>query len=62
MDARDKAAAATAQQADTNVRIATTTREALIYLGLNPGQYMLVNDAVAAASTGSSAFPRKVLP
>nr|XP_040259582.1 uncharacterized protein LOC120976547 [Aegilops tauschii subsp. strangulata] len=31
-------------------------------LGLNPSQHGLVNAAVAAASTGSSAFPRMVLP
>src|SRR3954464_15264769 len=31
-------------------------------LGLNPSQHGLVNATVAAASTGSSAFPRMVLP
>ncbi|XBH59339.1 hypothetical protein VPH35_080622 [Triticum aestivum] len=31
-------------------------------LGLNPSQHDHVNAAVAAASTGSSAFPRMVLP
>ncbi|XBH71874.1 hypothetical protein VPH35_099271 [Triticum aestivum] len=31
-------------------------------LGLNPGQHGLLNAAVAAASTGSSAFPRMMLP
>ncbi|XBI83272.1 hypothetical protein VPH35_091793 [Triticum aestivum] len=36
--------------------------EALILLGLNPGQHGLVNAAVAAGSTDSSTFPRMVLP
>ena len=34
----------------------------LYMLGLNPSQHGLVQAAVAAASTGSSAFPRMVLP
>ncbi|KAE8791547.1 Eyes absent-like protein 4 [Hordeum vulgare] len=64
MGARDEAiAAAAAQQQVTNARIVTTTREALCTLGLNPSQHGLVNAVVAAAvSTGSSAFPRKLLP
>ena len=37
-------------------------REALLYLGLNPGHHGLVSTATAAASTGSLAFPRLVLP
>ena len=58
-DARDEAAA---QQEVTNARVAAATREALYMLGLNPSQHGLVQAAVAAASTGSSAFPRMVLP
>jgi hypothetical protein len=60
------AAAATlssaAQQEETNARVTATTREALLYLGLNPGHHGLVSAVVAAASMGSSAFPRVVLP
>ncbi|KAE8777993.1 C2 domain-containing protein [Hordeum vulgare] len=61
--ARDEAiaavvAAAAAQQEVTHARVAAATREALYMLGLNPSQHDLVNAAVAAASTGSSAFPR----
>ncbi|KAE8788862.1 putative serine/threonine-protein kinase [Hordeum vulgare] len=55
-------AAAAAQQQDTNACIATTMREALFYLGLNPGEHGLVASSVASASTGSSAFPWMVLP
>ena len=66
-DARDEAAAqaavvAAAQQEVTNARVAAATREALYMLGLNPSQHGLVQAAVAAASTGSSAFPRMVMP
>ena len=60
-DARDEAATA-AQQEFTNARVAAATREALYMLGVNPSQHSLVQAAVAAASTGSSAFPRMVLP
>ncbi|KAE8796093.1 hypothetical protein D1007_28951 [Hordeum vulgare] len=43
--------------------IAAATREALCMLGLNRSQHGLVNAAGAAAvSTGTSAFPRTVLP
>ncbi|KAE8800877.1 hypothetical protein D1007_23587 [Hordeum vulgare] len=64
VDARDEAiAAAVAQQQVTSACVAAATREALRMLGLNPSQHGLVNAAVAAAlSTGSSAFPRTVLP
>ncbi|KAE8820987.1 putative serine/threonine-protein kinase [Hordeum vulgare] len=62
-DAREKAAAAAAQQEVTNARVAAATREALCMLGLNPSQHGIVNVAVAATvSTGSSGFPRTVLP
>uniref|UniRef100_A0A8I6WPF7 Uncharacterized protein n=1 Tax=Hordeum vulgare subsp. vulgare TaxID=112509 RepID=A0A8I6WPF7_HORVV len=58
---RDEAiAAATAQQQITNARVAAATREALCMLGLNPSQHGLFN--AAAVSTGSSAFPRALLP
>ncbi|XBH65892.1 hypothetical protein VPH35_119386 [Triticum aestivum] len=52
------AAAAAAQQEVTNARVAAATREALYMLGLNSRQHGLVNAAVAAANTGSSAFPQ----
>ncbi|SPT19929.1 unnamed protein product [Triticum aestivum] len=58
-DARDEAAA---PQEFTNTRVAAATREALYMLGVNPNQHSLVQAAVAVASTGSSAFPRMVLP
>ncbi|XBI00455.1 hypothetical protein VPH35_129474 [Triticum aestivum] len=58
-DARDEAAA---QQEFTNARVAAATREALYMLGVNPSQHSLVQAVVAAASTGSSAFSRLVLP
>nr|XP_020198782.1 uncharacterized protein LOC109784591 [Aegilops tauschii subsp. strangulata] len=65
-DARDEAVAAAAaaatQREVTNARVAAATREGLYMLGLNPSQHGLVNAAVAAASTSSSAFPRMVLP
>ncbi|KAE8779269.1 hypothetical protein D1007_47696 [Hordeum vulgare] len=63
-DARDEAiAVAAVQQQVTNARVAAATREALCMLGLNPSQHGLINAAVTAAvSTGSSAFPRTVLP
>ncbi|KAE8788439.1 putative serine/threonine-protein kinase [Hordeum vulgare] len=65
--ARDKAAAAAAiaiivQRKDTVARVAATTREALLYLGLNPGQNGLVNAAMVAASTSSYAFAQMALP
>ncbi|XP_044965837.1 uncharacterized protein LOC123426118 [Hordeum vulgare subsp. vulgare] len=55
--ARGEAAAAAAfvavaQQEDTNARVKAATMEALLYLGVNP----------AAASTGSSAYPRIMPP
>ncbi|KAE8821095.1 DNA repair protein rhp54 [Hordeum vulgare] len=50
------------KQEVTNVRVAAATRDALYMLWLNPSQHDLVNVAVAAANTGSSAFPRMVLP
>ncbi|XBI75233.1 hypothetical protein VPH35_068628 [Triticum aestivum] len=59
-DARDEAAAA--QQEFTNARVAAATREALYMLGVNPSQHNVLQAAVARASTGSSAFPRMVLP
>ncbi|XBI24408.1 hypothetical protein VPH35_049515 [Triticum aestivum] len=66
-DARDEAAAqaaavAAAQQEFTNAPVAAATREALYMLGVNHSQHGLVQAAVAAASTGSSAFPRMVMP
>ncbi|KAE8806641.1 Eyes absent-like protein 4 [Hordeum vulgare] len=64
-DARDEAiaTAATAQHQVTNVRVMAATRAVLCMLGLNPSQHDLVNTVVAAVvSTGSSAFPRTVLP
>ncbi|KAE8818554.1 DNA repair protein rhp54 [Hordeum vulgare] len=63
-DARDEAiATAAAQQQVTNARVAVATREALCMLGLNPSQHDIINVVVATAvSTGSSAFPRVVLP
>ena len=67
-DARDEAAAqaavavAAAQQEFTNARVAAATREALYMLGVNPSQHSVLQAAVATASTGSSAFPRMVLP
>ncbi|KAE8777007.1 hypothetical protein D1007_50256 [Hordeum vulgare] len=66
-DARDEVAAtaaiaAVAQREDTVARITAATREALLYLGLNSRQHGLVNTAVATTSTGSSPFPRMVLP
>ncbi|XP_037479830.1 uncharacterized protein LOC119356945 [Triticum dicoccoides] len=66
-DARDKAAVqaaavAAAQQELTNARVTAATREALYMLEVNPSQHSLVQAVVAAASTGSSAFPRMVLP
>ncbi|KAE8777629.1 DNA repair protein rhp54 [Hordeum vulgare] len=61
---RDEAiAVAAAQQQVTNARVAAATREVLCMLWLNPSQQGLVNAAVdAAVSTGSSAFPRALLP
>ena len=57
-DARGKAAAA-AQQEDTNPRV----KEALLYLVVNPSHHGLVFAVAAAgASTGSSAYPRMMLP
>ncbi|KAE8786090.1 DNA repair protein rhp54 [Hordeum vulgare] len=66
-DARDEAAvvatiAALVQREDTAARVVAATREALLYLGLNPGQHGLINAVVTTTSTGSSAFPRMVLP
>ncbi|XBH56215.1 hypothetical protein VPH35_078109 [Triticum aestivum] len=66
-DARDEAAAqaaavAAAQQEFTNARVAAATRQALYMLGVNPSQHSILQAAVAAASTGSSAFPRMVMP
>ncbi|KAE8788538.1 DNA repair protein rhp54 [Hordeum vulgare] len=63
-NARDEAiAAAAAQQQVTGARVAATTRETLCMLGLNPSQHGLVNAVVATAvSTGSSDFPRTMLP
>ncbi|KAE8796650.1 hypothetical protein D1007_28269 [Hordeum vulgare] len=67
VDARDEAittavVAVAAQQEVTNGRFAASTRKALYMLGLNRSQHSLFNAAVAAASTGSSAFPHMVLP
>ena len=57
------AVAAASQQQVTNARVAAVTREAVYMMGLNPSQHSLVNAVVAAAvSTGSSAFPRTMLP
>ncbi|KAE8815236.1 DNA repair protein rhp54 [Hordeum vulgare] len=67
-DARGEAAAAAAiitdaQQEDTNVWAKAETRKALLYLGVNPSQHGLVAVVAAAvANTGSSAYPRMVLP
>ena len=58
-NARDEAAAAAAIAA---TRVAAATMDALLYLGLNPGQHGLTNTVVAAASTCPCAFPRMVLP
>ncbi|KAE8795518.1 hypothetical protein D1007_29605 [Hordeum vulgare] len=60
-DAWDKAVATVVHQEDNAARVAVATREALVYLGLNPSQHRLVNAAAASASTGSSAFPRMAL-
>ncbi|KAE8813998.1 hypothetical protein D1007_08634 [Hordeum vulgare] len=62
--ARDEViAAAVPQQQVTNARVAAATREVLCMLGLNRSQHDLINAVVAAAvSTGSSAFPRTLLP
>ncbi|KAE8773863.1 Phospholipid-transporting ATPase 1 [Hordeum vulgare] len=65
-ESRDEAAAVmaivvVAQREDTVARVAAAMREALLYLGLNPGQHGLVNAVVAAGSIGSFAFPRMVL-
>ncbi|KAE8820542.1 DNA repair protein rhp54 [Hordeum vulgare] len=64
VDARDESiTTAAVEQQVTNTRVAAATREALCMLGLNPSQHCLVNAVVAAAvSTGSSAFPRTMLP
>ncbi|KAE8787371.1 DNA repair protein rhp54 [Hordeum vulgare] len=48
------------KQQVTNARVATATREALCMLGLNPSQHGLV--VATAVSTGSSTFPRALLP
>ncbi|KAE8798357.1 hypothetical protein D1007_26451 [Hordeum vulgare] len=66
-DARDEAIAADAvaaavQQEVANARVAEAMREALYMLGLNLSQHDLINAVVAAATTGSSVFPRMVLP
>ncbi|KAE8802123.1 DNA repair protein rhp54 [Hordeum vulgare] len=63
--ARGEAAAAVAivvitQHEDVVVRVASAMREALLYLGLNPGQHGLVNTTVVTTSTGSFVFPRMV--
>ncbi|KAE8773990.1 DNA repair protein rhp54 [Hordeum vulgare] len=44
--------------------VKAATRDALLYLGVNPSHHGLVNPAVVAAvvSTGSSAYPRMMLP
>lgn len=54
------ALSAAAQQEKTNARVASATRQALLYLGLDPGQHGLVGAVMAAASTSSSAqlWPR----
>lgn len=67
MDVRDEAiaaaaVAAAAQQEVTNARVVAAMREALYMLGLNPSQHGLIDGGVATSSTGSSAFPRMVLP
>ena len=54
--------AAARQQEVTNARVVAAMREALYMLGLNHSQHGLVYAAVAAASTGSSAFHLTVLP
>ncbi|XBJ19833.1 hypothetical protein VPH35_010757 [Triticum aestivum] len=56
------AAGTAAQQEFTNARVAAATREALYMLGVNPSHHDLVQAAVAAASTGSLAFPCMVMP
>ncbi|KAE8805524.1 putative serine/threonine-protein kinase [Hordeum vulgare] len=64
-DGRGKAqATAATQQEDTIARVKAATREALLYLGVNPRKHGLVNTGVAAtaASTGSSAYTRMMLP
>ena len=60
--AAEAAVVAAVQQEVTNARVAAATREALMYLGLNPGQHCLVNATVAAASTSSSVFSQMVRP
>ncbi|KAE8770371.1 DNA repair protein rhp54 [Hordeum vulgare] len=53
---------AAAKQEVTNACVTGATREALYMRGLNHSQHGLVNAVVAAVTTGSSAFPRMVLP
>ncbi|KAE8768542.1 C2 domain-containing protein [Hordeum vulgare] len=62
-DPRGEAAAAAAQQEDTNAWVKDATMVALLYLGVNPSQHRLVNTIVdaAAANTGSSTYPRMML-
>ncbi|KAE8766518.1 hypothetical protein D1007_62252 [Hordeum vulgare] len=60
-DARDKAVVVAAiavlvQRADTAARVATTSTEYLLYLGLNPGYHGLFNATVAGTNTSSSTF------
>ncbi|KAE8791481.1 C2 domain-containing protein [Hordeum vulgare] len=63
VDAREEdAAAATAQQQVTKPHVVAATREALCMLWLNPSQHGLVNTVASAVSTGSSGFPRMVMP
>ncbi|KAE8800868.1 putative serine/threonine-protein kinase [Hordeum vulgare] len=57
----EEAKAATTQQEEINARVTTAMRHILIYIGLNPSQDRLTT-IVDATSTGSSAFPRALLP
>ncbi|KAE8816284.1 putative serine/threonine-protein kinase [Hordeum vulgare] len=66
-NARDEAMTVAAiavvtQQEDNAARVAAATREALLYLGLNPSRHGLVKAVVVVASIGSYAFPWMVLP
>ncbi|KAE8814599.1 hypothetical protein D1007_08119 [Hordeum vulgare] len=65
--ARDEVAssatiAATTRREDTVARVEAATREVLLFLWLKPRQHGLLNAAVAAASTCSSALPWMALP
>ncbi|KAE8778925.1 Lectin-domain containing receptor kinase A4.3 [Hordeum vulgare] len=64
MQGGEASAAVAVQQEDANAWVKAAMREALLYLGVNHSQHGLVNVVVAttAACTGSSAYPRMMLP